>query len=100
METDKDENGCSKKAFDGKKVANKRILEIRDEENQKKKEERGTIPIRAYKCAVCGKWHLTSLSREKWKTAKKARRKNFPSRKEKFYQEVQYWLDKLGLDRD
>ena len=53
METEKDENGCSKKAFDGKKEADQRILEIRDEENQKKKEEQGTIPIRAYKCVVC-----------------------------------------------
>ena len=42
-----------KEGFDAKIGADKRILGIRDEENQKKKEEQGTIPIRAYKCVVC-----------------------------------------------
>ena len=101
MENNENENRCAgKKCFEHKEEALSRILEIRDEENQKQKEERGRIPVRAYACKLCGKWHLTSLSREKWKSAKKARKRNFPSRKEQFYREVQYWLDRLGQDGD
>lgn len=100
MEAKINENDCAKKkSFNSKEEALSRIYEIRDEENKKEKEERGKIPIRAYRCVACRKWHLTSVAKEKWKKVKKARRKADPE-KNRFYKEVQYWMEKLGIDRD
>jgi len=47
---------CSKKGFDTENLALARIKEIKMIVDERKK------PSRAYRCTICGQWHLTSMS--------------------------------------
>jgi hypothetical protein len=98
MEISIKENGCTdKKCFSTKHEATKRVLEIRDEENLKEKEDRETIPVRAYKCKKCRMWHLTSVPAKEWKNIKQKIRKT-KKQNNPFSLDVRYWKSKLGVD--
>lgn len=45
---------CKKKAYKDKRFAIRAIHTISNKKDGRKK------PVRAYKCDLCGKWHLTS----------------------------------------
>lgn len=46
---------CMKAIFVDEKAANKRLIQI-----QRDGQERKSTPIRTYYCEICGGWHLTS----------------------------------------
>ncbi|MFM7853814.1 MAG: hypothetical protein ACKO96_18300, partial [Flammeovirgaceae bacterium] len=76
---------CKKTAFDSKEEAVNRIKQI------KKEGKRNKTPRRSYKCVKCGKFHLTSMTKEQNKKVvilsqeKKARRIEC---------EAEYWIKK------
>ncbi len=94
------ENNCTrKKAFESKEEALSRVLEIQEEENLKEKKDRGKVPLRAYKCSDCQRWHLTSMPRKKFNKVQEGKKRWNPDR-QRFYREVQYWMEKLGVKRE
>jgi len=78
---------CVKKAFDSREEANKRLQEIQklEEGNDKK------IPIRAYGCVKCHKFHLTSFTGGKQKKVMKIKRIRHANRLE---DEAQFWMNR------
>lgn len=50
---------CTKRSFLKKEDAVKRVAEIRANEDNNK------IPIRSYRCEICGNFHLTSWSKKR-----------------------------------
>lgn len=82
-----------KKKFPTKKDAEDRATDIKDE---------GGKSLRAYHCNFCGNYHLTSMSAEDQKKARKKmdsyQRKEDRKYDKQFKREVNYWLDKYGLD--
>lgn len=56
--------GTDKIIFPSEKEAKQEIKRISYMEQKQKK------PQRAYECATCGGWHLTSISFEEWQTLK------------------------------
>jgi hypothetical protein len=75
----------NKKSFDTKEEAQEKLKEIKLKVKDSDKKEK--YPIREYKCPVCLKWHLTSISLGKQKKRDIIRRKSI----------VTYWELKLGV---
>ena len=82
-----------KKKFKTKVEAENRCREILKD---------GGKELRAYRCNFCGDYHLTSMSEQDQKKARKKMDKyqRMEDRKyeKQFKREVDYWLDKYGLD--
>lgn len=52
---------CDKFVYHNKKAANFELAKIRDQQQNHRK------PVRSYECDLCGGWHLTSMSIERFK---------------------------------
>lgn len=88
---------CSKKSFDTIDEARLRLTQIFINSN------RSTKPIRPYLCNECGKYHLTSKTKQKFQSNLQKKR-NFIKTKNKKHEnnfiktESEYWEKKFGID--
>ena len=81
--------GCVKKAYNSKEEAVLKISKIALEPGNDKK------PIRSYKCNDCGKYHLTSWSKNKKKEIANISEKRKQS---KINNQAEYWIKKKGWE--
>ncbi len=80
---------CDKKSFNTIKEANIRISEINREDKSKHSK-----PIRAYKCEICGRIHITSMNKKQFDHNLVKIRERQALRRD----EVSYWCRKLGVN--
>lgn len=81
---------CKKVSFEDSRSAEVRSNEIYKETKKK-------IKLRSYKCDVCGKFHLTKMSKQqhKFATDKEYRFKALSEARRN--REIEYWMKKLGV---
>ena len=83
---------CSKKTFNDKQSASTRAKEINDENGKTKFQNQ---PLRAYRCPSCNKFHLTSITKFKFRIKSDVNFRN-EIRENKFIKiEADYWERKL-----
>ncbi len=87
---------CLKKSFETKQEAKERKEQI-DKVNQLNKDN---TRMRVYHCKKCGKYHLTSMSKKKFKSTQKITKEERDRRRISYLVNVEsdYWLNKLGIE--
>lgn len=88
---------CSKKKFENSQDAQKRANEI-NEENKKNKSQKERL--RPYKCDICNKFHLTSMTKDQHKWHTDAEYRHRKKHDAFIRRETEYWENRFGIKHD